>query len=186
MEAITCREAMLGTDALAAPAAVSPTAVLAHRPREPFGYLALAGHRERPRWRHPFVLPRKREVPSGRLAACVGPAMDGPLPVHALPFGDIQPVLYPVPQPFDRACAIDVRDTVAKAKRRHQSDALHSGASVRRQSLGWRSKACNYSTHKFSTGRWSLSSMEARRIYSARRRSSPEFSVATFISQRRA
>jgi hypothetical protein len=135
MEAITCREAILGTGALAGTAAVSPTAVLAHRPREPFGYLALAGHRERQR--HPVVLPRKREVPSGRLAACVGPAMDGPLPVHALPFGDIQPV----PQPFDRACAIDVRDTVAKAKRRHQSDALHSGASVRGQSLGWRSKA---------------------------------------------
>jgi uncharacterized protein (DUF433 family) len=123
MEAITRRETILGTGAVAATVAVSPIAVLAHRPRQPFGYLALAGHRERPRWRHPVVLPRKGEVPSDRLAACVGPAMDEPLPVHALPFGDIQPVLYPVPQPFDRACAIDVRVTVAKAKRRHQSDA---------------------------------------------------------------
>src|ERR1700681_4689856 len=138
MEAIRCREPILGTGALAATAAVSPTAVLAHHTREPFGYLALAGHRERPRWRHPVLLLHKGESSSGRLAACTGPAMDGPLPVNGLPFGDVQPVLYRLPQQFARACAIDVRDTVAKPERRHQSDALHWRAWVRGQSLGWR------------------------------------------------
>lgn len=70
MEAVTCREAKLGTDALAAPAAASPTAVLAHRPREPFGYLALAGHRGRQRWRYPVLLLHKRGIlvaPIGRV-----------------------------------------------------------------------------------------------------------------------
>ena len=41
-------EAVLGRDAAAATAAVSPTAVLAHHPRQPFTYLVFAGHRERP------------------------------------------------------------------------------------------------------------------------------------------
>jgi hypothetical protein len=141
MEAITRREAILGRDALAATAAVSPTAVLAHHTREPFGYLALAGHRERPRWRHPVSLLHKGESSSGRSAACTGPAIDGLLPVHALKFGDIQPVLYRVPQPFARACAIDVRYTVAKPERRHQNDSLHRRAWVRGQSLILRSKA---------------------------------------------
>ena len=62
MEAVTCREATLGTDALAAPAAASPAAVSAHRLREPFGYLGLAGHRGRPRWRYLVLLLHKRGI----------------------------------------------------------------------------------------------------------------------------
>ena len=94
-----------------------------------------------PRWRHPVLLLHKAEFLSAELVAWVGPAIDRPLLVYALPFGDFQPVPCPVPQPFARTRAINVRDTVAKPECRHQSHDLHSGASVRDQSLGWRSKA---------------------------------------------
>ena len=71
---------------------------LGSSPQQLFAYLAFAGHRERPRWRHPVLLRHNEQFLSGRLVACIGPAMDGPLP--ALLFGDIQPVLYPITAPF--------------------------------------------------------------------------------------
>ncbi|MEH2488488.1 hypothetical protein [Bradyrhizobium sp. AZCC 2230] len=56
-----------------------------------------------------------------------GPATDEPLPVYALLFGDIQPVPFPLPEQFARACAIDVCSAVDKADR-HRSDAQHFAA----------------------------------------------------------
>lgn len=125
---ITRRETILCTTALAATAAALPAAVLAYQPRCLFAYLALADHYERPRWGHPVLLLHKGEFLTGRLAACVGPATDEPLPVYALLFGDIQPVPVLLPDQFARACAIDVSSAVAKAERRHRSDALHFAA----------------------------------------------------------
>lgn len=125
---ITRRETILGATALTATVASLPALVPGYQPQYLLAYLALAERYGRPRWRHPVFLLHKGKFLAGRLAACVGPATDGPLLVYALLFGDIQPVPYPLPEQFARACAIDACDAVEKAERRHRSDALYFAA----------------------------------------------------------
>lgn len=121
---ITRRGVILSTAAVAATSALGAVDS-ADQPQRLFAYLSLAEPYGRPHWRHPVLLRHKGEFLTGRLAACVEPANDGPLPVYALLFGDIRPVEDPRNGPFARACAIDVCDTVEKAERYHRSDSLH-------------------------------------------------------------
>ena len=88
-------------------AAVSRTAVLAHRRRKPFGYIGLAERQGRRRWRHPVLLLLKTEFGFVEPVERIGRAIGGPLLVNELPFGHIQPGSCPVPQRLASTHAIN-------------------------------------------------------------------------------